>query len=287
MPSHPVDHAILGTVGFVGDDDDVLARRERRQLGVFLRQKLLDRGEDHAAAGDGEQFAELVPTVGLHGRLAEDFVAALKLPKELIVEIVAVGEDDERRVLHHRVPHDACGVEEHRKTLPRTLRVPDDTGAAVALFAAVHAAGPVSALLFRDGTGQRGHAAGAHGFLDGGVDGVELVVAGNDLVQPVTLGVFLEDDEVLEQIEETAPLKHAAHEHFEFVRCLGRILFAVDGAPDLEPFLIGRERADARLRTVGDDEEFVVVEQRGDLSGVGLELFVGVPDRGLLVGRVL
>ena len=287
MARDAVDHAILGAVGFVGDDDDVLACRERRQIGVFLRQKLLDRGEDHAAAGDGEQFAELVPTVGLHGGLAEDFVAALKLPKELIVEIVAVGEDDERRVLHHRVPHDACGVEEHREALPRTLGVPDDAGAAVALFATVHAPGPVGALLFPDSTGERSHAARADGFLDGGVDGVELVVAGDDFVQPIALGVFLEDDKVLEQVEQPALFEDAAHEHFEFVGRLGRILLAVDGAPDFEPLLIGRERADARLRAVGDDQEFVVVEQRGDLSGVGLELLVGVPDRGLLVGGVL
>ena len=116
---------------------------------------------------------------------------------------------------------------------------------------------------------------------------VKLVVAGDDLVQPVAFGVFLEDNEVLEQIEEPLPLERATHQHFEFVGRLGRVLLAVDRAPNFEPFLIGRERANARLRTVGDDEEFVVVEQRGDLSGVGPELFVGVPDRGLLVGRVL
>ena len=60
-----------------------------------------------------------------------------------------------------------------------------------------------------------------------------------------------------------------------------------DGAPGLEPLAPGGERADARLHAVGDDQQRVGGEQRGDLGLVGLELLEGGPDRGVLVGRVL
>ena len=164
--------------------------------------------------------------------------------------------------------------------------MPDHAGTPVAGLAAVHPAGPVSALVFRDHVGRFHHAAGADGFFDRRVDRVKLVIAGDDLVQPVALGVFPEDDEMLEQFEEPALLEDPPDEHLDFVTRLRRIAFAVDGAPDLEPFLVGRERADARLRAVAHHEEFVVVQQRGDFSPVGLELLEGIPNRGLLVGRI-
>jgi len=62
---------------------------------------------------------------GLHGRLAEDVRAALELAEKLIVEIVAVGQHHQRRVLHRRMPHHAGSEEEHGETLAAALRVPD------------------------------------------------------------------------------------------------------------------------------------------------------------------
>ena len=41
--------------------------------------------------------------VGLHRRLAQQLVAARERAEELIVEVVAVGQHDERRVLHRRI----------------------------------------------------------------------------------------------------------------------------------------------------------------------------------------
>ena len=79
---------------------------------------------------------------------------------------------------------------------------------------------------------------------------------------------------LLEQIEEAPLLEHPAHEHLQFQRRLRRIALAIDRAPDLEPFLIRRERADARFEPVGDHEHLVVVQQRGNLLLVGLKLVV-------------
>ncbi len=68
----------------------------------------------------------------LLGLLAQELLAAGECAEELLVEVVAVGDDDERRVLHLRMQHDASGVEGHGEALARALRVPDDADPASA-----------------------------------------------------------------------------------------------------------------------------------------------------------
>jgi hypothetical protein len=71
--------------------------------------------------------------------------AALELAEKLVVEVVAVGQHHQRRVLHRRMPHHAGGEEQHGETLAAALRVPDHARAAVARLAAVHPPRPVGA----------------------------------------------------------------------------------------------------------------------------------------------
>ena len=116
--------------------------------------------------------------------------------------------------------------------------------------------------------------------------GVELVVAGH-LLHEHAAAVVLEDDEVAEQREQPLRRADALEEHAQLQRGhLGEAL-ARDRAPRLEPLPPRRERAEARLRAVRDDEQLVHREQRGQLGLVGLELLPRRPDVGLLVGRVL
>ena len=56
----------------------------------------------------------------------------LKVREQLVVEIVAVGQHDQRWVLHRRVLDDLAGVERHQQALAGALRVPDDADLAVA-----------------------------------------------------------------------------------------------------------------------------------------------------------
>jgi hypothetical protein len=79
-----VDEVVLAAVGLVGDDDDVAPVREH---GVAVAQlgghELLDGREDDATAGDAE----------------------------LLAQIVSVGDDDDRRILHRRVEDQPPGLE--------------------------------------------------------------------------------------------------------------------------------------------------------------------------------
>ena len=59
------------------------------------------------------------------------------------------------------------------------------------------------------------------------------------------------------------------------------------GLPGLEPLLPGSQGTDPGVEAVGDHQELVQREQGGEFSFVCLELIPGVPDVGVLVGRVL
>jgi hypothetical protein len=52
-----------------------------------------------------------------------------------IVQVVPIGQENQRRIRHRRLFDDAARVKEHRQALAGTLRVPDDPDAAIAFRA--------------------------------------------------------------------------------------------------------------------------------------------------------
>ena len=62
----------------------------------------------------------------------------------MVVQVVAVGQDDDGGVFHRRLADDGAGVEGHREALARALGVPDDADAAIAVIAAGPPAGLVA-----------------------------------------------------------------------------------------------------------------------------------------------
>ena len=133
--------------------------------------------------------------------------------EELVVEVVAVGEDDDGGVLHGEVAGDGPGIEGHGEALARALGVPHDADAAVAGLATRLAPClvPPTALLAdsRLGALQFGR---TQGLSDGNPHRVELVVAGDLLGQrPAT--VVLEHDEVAEEGEEPRRVADALQHH--------------------------------------------------------------------------
>jgi hypothetical protein len=286
VPGQAVNQVVLAAVGFVGDDDDVATVAQPGHLLALVGQEFLDGGEHHATARHCQQLAQALAAFGLHGRLAKDVVAALELAEKLVVQVVAVGQHHQRRVLHGRVPHHPRGVEEHREALATALRMPDHARATVAGLSTVHPSRPGHAQIVTEPWPVL-HAAGADGFLHRHVHRMELVIARDDLVQLAAVGIFLEDDEVFEQVQKTPPVEHPTHHHLKLQRRLGCIALAVNGSPDLEPFLVGRQGADACLQAIARHQHGVVVEQGRDLRLVGAELLVGSPDRRILIGGIL
>ena len=60
----------------------------------------------------------------LHGRLAQEVLAASEGPEELVVKVVPVGQHDEGRIRHGGLADDAPRVEGHREALAGALGVP-------------------------------------------------------------------------------------------------------------------------------------------------------------------
>lgn len=222
----------------------------------------------------------------MHGRLADEIRAEGEGAEELVIEVIAVGDDDDGGVLHGVVEDDASGVKRHGEAFAGALGVPDDADALVAGCAGADGRGEVAGIgRFVNPRGSE-QLAGAQGLVDSDVDGVELVVAGHDLTR-LTAAVILEDDEVADVLEEAGGLEKAVDEGIELGDGRGDDAVAGDGLPGHEALAVGGKRADAGFETVGDDEGFVVSEKRGNLLLVGLQLVEGGPDGGVLIGGVL
>ena len=131
----------------VGDHHDVVALGKRRMpVALVLWEELVDGGEDHTARGDLQELPQVRAALGLHRRLAQEILTAREGAEELLIEVVAVGEHDDGRVLHRRLADDASGVKGHRQALARALRMPDHPYPPVTRLATGLPAGLVASL---------------------------------------------------------------------------------------------------------------------------------------------
>src|SRR5450755_3603005 len=254
--------AVLAAVRFIGDKDDVASLGERLVLRSILGEELLNGGEDDAARCPVlEQRFKLAAILRLRGLLPEQLLAAREGAEGLIVEVVAIGEHDERGILHLRMLDDFSGVEDHREALAAALRMPDHTGALVPIL--------------------RG---GFEGGGDGFVDGVILMIGGHLLVD--VHSVAFEDDKGAHEVQQALLLADAEQEGLKLWCPFGSDGVAVDGAPGLEALPVGGHGARACLDAIGDDQDFVIGEERGDLRFVGLELLKRALERSFFVAGI-
>jgi predicted dinucleotide-utilizing enzyme len=103
-----VDEVVPAAVGLVGDDDDVAPVRKH---GIAVAQlgghELLDRREDDATAADAKLLAQVGAVGGLDRILSQQVATAGEGAEELVVQVVSVGDDDDRRVHHRRIEDEA------------------------------------------------------------------------------------------------------------------------------------------------------------------------------------
>ena len=166
----------------------------------------------------------------------------------LLVEVLAVGDDDERPVPRHLAEH-LLREEEHRHRLARALGVPEDAELAP---------------LLRRGVPQLLHPG------EGVVDTEVLVVAGEQLDEPT--GQVLEDDEVLDQVEQAFLGAHAPDDRLQRDRSF--LALGVDLLPLREELPARRDGPHLGLRAVGEDDEAVRGEQVRDGVAVVAEVVV-------------
>ncbi len=219
--------------------------------------------------------------------LPQQVLAAGERPEELVVQVVAVREHDQGRVGQRGLADEAPGREGHGQALAGALGMPDHPDTPVPGLA------PAGSRLVAASRGFGGVMAGvlflprgAQGLAHGEVDGVELVVASHLLDEGPAPGV-LEDDEVADEVQQPALVEYALDHHLEFDGARVRQALTRDRPPGLEPLLAGGQRAKAGPGAVGDDQQLVTGEERGELGLVGPQRVERGPDTGPLVGRCL
>ena len=255
---------VLRPVRFVGNHYDVAALGQHREAVLILaRHKFLDGREDDAAGWPVAQLgAQILPGICLHRLLAQQILRQRKHPEQLPVQIVAVSDDDDGRVFHCRFLHNPRGKAGHRDALAAALRMPH------------HAA-----LVRAAGARCRYH------LVNRRPHRMELVITGNLLDQRP---VILEQHEEAQVIEQLRRRQNATNQRLQLVELAQRVeRQAIYRSPLHEALGIAGKRTQPRLAAIRNDQQFVVLEHIGDLFLVGLNLVVGFPDVGLLVGRVL
>ena len=241
----PMLVAILAAVCLVGHDDDVAAVAEHAV--AFL--ELLDGGEDDAAAHTAfEQLGKFLAALGLLWCLTQEVLAAAELSEELVVEVLAVGDHDERTF--GEVLDEEVGKEHHAQRLARALRMPEDANLAIARH-------------------------GLLGALQGLAYGIILVIGGEDLADVSFVAV--EADEVAEDVEQLVLAEHFEEEG----SVIDGTVLGVGHLPLHVARLVGGDGAGAGVGEVADDVEGVEGEEVGHHCLVVLDLQEGVVDAGI------
>ena len=92
--------------------------------------KLLHRREDDAVGfAVGQQFLEVIPTLSVLRRLAQEIFATRKLTVKLIIQVVSVRYYHNCRTLQRLLQ--VVGIEDHRKGLTAALGMPEDAALSI------------------------------------------------------------------------------------------------------------------------------------------------------------
>src|SRR6266481_480188 len=258
-----INKIILAAVGLIGNHHNIAAVGEHGILLAFaLGKKFLDGGEDHAAGRAPQQGFQVVPVLGLLGRLAQQVLAAGEGAEELAIEVDSVGEHHQGGVFHLWVLDQLAGIENHGETFAAALRMPDHAGAAVA-------------------ANGRGFDRAFHGFIDG----MKLVVTSHFFVE--LTAIVLKDNEIADEIEKTILFEHAFDQRRQFQSILWGDIFAVHGAPRSKALPVGGEASGLGVNAIGDDHYLVVRKKAGDVFFVRLKLIESAFDGGVFVADVL
>ena len=253
-------------------------------VAFFFRKELLNRRKDYPSGSHAQLCTQVSPVGRLNRVLSKQIATTSERPKELIVEIVAIGQHHDGGVRHRRMQDDPSRIKGHGQTLTRSLGMPHHTHPPIAWFATwlmprfIMTPG-LGGSMFCRMTGC------PQGFLNRYIHRMELMVA-RHLLDELALSLVFEGNEMPHQIQESPFFKDSFQHHLQLGHCGGRVLNPCNGSPGLKPFLPGPKSPDASLDTVRNDERHIGSKDRGNLSLVGLKLPVGSPDGGLFVRRV-
>ena len=246
--------SVLPAMRFVGHDDDITPLGKR----FTALLKLLHGGKNDAVClSVGQQLLQVGAAFGVLRRLPQKVFTAGELPVKLVIQGIAVCDDDNSRAFHGLLQ--VVGVKDHRQRLSAALRMPEDPALSVC-FGCVQG--------------------GRYRFLHGKI----LVVSCQDL--KCVLPVHVKADEVLENIQKAFLLKDPLEEGIK--RCVLRVFIAPVGClPGHETVLTRRDGTSLRSAHVAHHADGIVNKQRRDFVHIVSELPISRRCVCLFAGRGL
>ena len=185
----------IDPVRFIGNDDHIAPRCQHGVFVALFRGKLLNRSENDAPGIAVEEPLEIFATLRLYRRLPNQIMAHGERGKELIIKIIAVGKNHNRGILHGGMQDEPPGIKSHEQTLSRSLRMPDDPCALIALR---------QRRLYRT--------------IHGMANGMELMIPRQNFDE----SVFLHKNRTIaDKLQKTPPFKNTFRQHGEFGHPLG------------------------------------------------------------------
>ena len=183
----------------------------------------------------------------------------------MVVEVGAVGDEDDGGAAQGLALHEQTREEEHGERLAATRGA--EIGAAFAIATRVEFAVVMDVLIERTGS-------------------EILWIAADEL--PLVLRGVREIDEVVDDIDEAVLAEQAGNHRLERRNAAVGLVLGVDLAPGIEELVRRVKRAELVVHPVGDDDECRVFEQCGNVATVADgELLVGIHDGRVLLERVL
>ena len=260
---HLLLQACLRTVCLVADADDIGAVGEQ----VDVLGELLYGGEEHAAAGASLQlgFQVLAALHLLYYAVAHKLLGVQQQARQLVVEVGAVGDEDDGGAAQGFALHQQSRQEEHRQRL--TAAGGAEVGAALAVTARVEFA------VVED-------------ILVQGSGGEVLRVAADELAL-VFRGVG-EVDEVVDDVNKAVLTEQSRHHRLQRGDAAVGLVLGVDLAPAVEEFVRSVECAEFVVHAIGDDDEGGVFEQCRYVAAVADgQLLIGILNGGVLLDGAL
>ena len=203
--------------------------------------------------------------------------------KELLIQVVAVGDNDQRRVVHRLGQDQFTGIEDHGETLTAALSVPDHAGPLIAFGLAGDGGQAIRFRFLAHHLGRISRRAQGRG--NGAVDGIILMVGG-DLLDRLVAALF-KDDEMANEIKERLLVEQSLDQRHQCT-----FGFRVDNRAPISslplhkaPIVAGKA---ARLGkpAITDDQQGIGDKEGGDELFVGLQLVKGGFDAGVFIPSI-
>mmetsp|Transcript_59150 Transcript_59150/g.139316 ORF Transcript_59150/g.139316 Transcript_59150/m.139316 type:complete len:660 (-) Transcript_59150:2296-4275(-) len=239
---------VLGAVGLVHDDDDVVPVGQQRVVLALVEPELLDQREHHALVL-AQHLAQLRAALGPNIVLGRHHAGMQEVAVDLPVQIVPVGHHHEREVAGE-LAEDLARVEHHREALARALGVPEHAQPAAQLAAVPE-------------------------LLEGVVHADELVVLRDDLLR-----LAVEHAEVLHVVQQPLRRQEAQYHALDAQtpggngRAVQLLFLIVHPQPGEKVLPLRGEAAQPGLDAIAQQAQRIGGEDLRDLGLVGGEVVV-------------